>query len=350
MDIFASSDLAPTHPKRLQTFGFDMLFCLIAGIAYGFAFIPLTHMNHLLGQSNHLGWQSALAIVSLSLCLCALPSHTGKRTGLLMILFGLGCYSIGTSWVYISIHTYGQTAAPLAVGLTALFIIALAMIQAFPWFFYPWLSGKKINTTWHGALRLAIVTALCWVIAGLLLTYIGTGFPWLLPGYVIQLGLLRQGWLPLIGIHGWDFLLLFLLSLCVSAGKHLIGANIHDFRFKPIWPLYLIVLLGLSIFIGVGFNMARWQWTKPLTSSTQFRLIQGAVPQRMKWDASYLLNILNNYDRLSQDTPSKTIVIWPEGAIPAVNTEVQPFIDYLQKVSQKQDLSFVIGIPLVDEN
>ena len=44
------------------------------------------------------------------------------RSWLLGWWFGVGKYAVGASWVYVSIHTYGQAPAPLALGLVALFV------------------------------------------------------------------------------------------------------------------------------------------------------------------------------------------------------------------------------------
>ena len=44
--------------------------------------------------------------------------------------FGLGFWGAGVSWVYVSIHTYGNASAPLAALLTALFVLALALLFA----------------------------------------------------------------------------------------------------------------------------------------------------------------------------------------------------------------------------
>jgi apolipoprotein N-acyltransferase len=353
----------------------DAILCVLAGLSFGFAFVPLTEVNNLLAQSNHLMWQTVLAILGVCLWLAVLPRHSGKRTALLTGFFGVGSYAIGTSWVYISIHTYGQTAMSLAIGLTALFVIALAVIQALPWLFYPKLAGTQAEFNWINAIRAAFSTAVCWIIAELLLTYIGTGFPWLFPGYVIQLGVLRQGWLPLLGIHGWDFLLLFNLSLLVALGgdvatrisrmhcaflRHLAPhphttreGNIHVATTKhpsACWPLYPITLLSLALLIGLGVWASTWHWTRELPKPLNLRLVQGAIPQRMKWDTSYLLKILDSYDRLSLGAAPGSLIVWPEGSIPAVDTEVQPFIDYLQKVNQTHKVSFVVGIPLSRED
>src|SRR3990167_9683710 len=46
-------------------------------------------------------------------------------------LFGLGFFGTGTSWVYISIHHFGNANAPLAVLITFLLCAFLALFFGF---------------------------------------------------------------------------------------------------------------------------------------------------------------------------------------------------------------------------
>src|SRR3990167_11300632 len=45
--------------------------------------------------------------------------------------FGLGFFTVGTSWIYISIHQFGNAAIPLAALLTALVIFIVSFYFAF---------------------------------------------------------------------------------------------------------------------------------------------------------------------------------------------------------------------------
>lgn len=42
-------------------------------------------------------------------------------------LFGLGFFIIGTSWVYISIHTYGNASTAISILITGLLMMLLAL-------------------------------------------------------------------------------------------------------------------------------------------------------------------------------------------------------------------------------
>ena len=81
-------------------------------------------------------------------------------------LFGLGMFGVGVYWVYISIHQYGNTAAPLAVLLSALFVMLLAL--------YPALQGYCfVRFFRHRSVALGF--ACTWVFAELLRSTLFTG-------------------------------------------------------------------------------------------------------------------------------------------------------------------------------
>lgn len=355
---------------------------LLAGLLYGLAFLPLTHSRDALAQANDLHLSTVLAILGLMLWLYSIVGQNRRQVWLLTLVFGLSSYALAASWVYISIHTFGQSPAWLAFGLTLLFIVALALIQALPWLCYPRTISFAVNSgpfaphptdavkavkslgrkplTLSAALYLALIAAILWLCSELLLTYVGTGFPWLLPGYVIDIHHLRQGWLPLIGVHGFDALLIFILQLWVIIvrydiplhGRH--PATITKSISSSIPYLKSRLLLTtLTLLITVGFiggaKLLIKPWTKPMPQAHQLLLVQGAIAQTLKWDSDYLLMILQRYYDLSRHAPAGTIVIWPEGAIPAFNTQVQPFLDDLQQQAHQKSLAFIVGLPWVKQ-
>ncbi len=47
-------------------------------------------------------------------------------------LFGFGFFGAGASWVYVSIHHFGNANVPLAVLITVLFVFCTGFIYCFP--------------------------------------------------------------------------------------------------------------------------------------------------------------------------------------------------------------------------
>jgi apolipoprotein N-acyltransferase len=121
-------------------------------------------------------------------------------------VFGLGFFGIGASWVYVSIHEFGNTAAPLAIIFTTLFVAVLALFPAIQgWLFakiYPKPSLAKALLAFP-----ALWTLMEWVRSWIL-----SGFPWLLLG-ASQVTSPLRGFAPIIGEYGISLIVAFSSAL-----------------------------------------------------------------------------------------------------------------------------------------
>src|SRR5690606_41710184 len=77
-----------------------------------------------------------LSLVSPALLALLLIDLRGARGFVRSFVFGLGMFGVGTSWVFRSIYDFGFASLPLALLLTALFVIGLALVFALPFYFY----------------------------------------------------------------------------------------------------------------------------------------------------------------------------------------------------------------------
>jgi apolipoprotein N-acyltransferase len=121
-------------------------------------------------------------------------------------LFGLGLFGSGASWVYVSIHVYGNAGVPLAV-LAYPDVLRLA-----------WRSCTRCSPGCTCAWCARSRAACCWVLrpCGLgewLRSWLLTGFPWLYLGYA-HVDTWLSGWAPITGVYGLSFAVAFTAS-CV---------------------------------------------------------------------------------------------------------------------------------------
>ncbi|MGP9574022.1 MULTISPECIES: apolipoprotein N-acyltransferase [unclassified Halomonas] len=288
------------------------LFQLLAALAAG-GFTTLT------ASPFELWW---LGPVAIGLLYTGLHTLTPAQAALKGWLYGVALFASGTSWVYVSIHDYGYTGVPLAVFLTALFVSVLALFYAGTfWLYRRFTSAKLAFVSFAGA----------WVLGEVLRTYLFTGFPWLLlgSGYVDSP---LAAWAPVGGVY--------LLSLWVA----LSGAFIAELLLRRQWwtlvPLAAIWLIPLAL---------PQQWTTPAGEPTRVALLQGNLPQLLKWTPEGQREAANTYSQLTREVADEVdLIIWPETALPMMETQARPVLERVQ-ANLPTDVALLTGIVQRDE-
>lgn len=153
-----------------------------------------------------------------------------------------------------------------------------------------------------------------WILADYALIYFPVnGFPWLNPAYSQGHYLSFFQWLPLTGIFGLTFFI-----YCTNV---LFFECLHAWKTKDRNSLLhcgslFFVLLVMSIAASVGCQI--FQEKRQSTGSVNIGLIQGNIPQDMKWDSSKAQSNFKIYADLSYKarTYGADFIIWPETAYP----------------------------------
>ena len=220
----------------------------------------------------------------------------GWRAFLVGWCFGVGKYGVGASWIYVSIHVYGPTPAPLAAALVALFVAALAVVAGTGGWLFHRLRAGTAGGVWLDAGHFAWI----WLATEWTLTWLLTGFPWLFAGYgFIDTPL--AGYAPLGGV--------FLVSLAAV--------------LSAVWALaaawskrWLGAAVAIAAIWAGGWLLGMVSWTQR-TEPRTVALVQGNLPQEMKWTPEGWRAALARYEALSAPLWGRDIVFWPEAAIPA---------------------------------
>jgi apolipoprotein N-acyltransferase len=153
-------------------------------------------------------------------------------------------------------------------------------------------------------------------------SWIFTGFPWLAIGYSQAAPSPLNGFAPLLGVHG--------LSLLLA----LSGALLLRWRSG----LVFMVLIGLA-----GFGLGQIAWTTPLGAPISVALIQGNVPQEMKFRPEAFTRTLELYRSLLEENPAQLVVL-PETAIPAFFDQLPAhYIDALKSAAQHHSGDIILG-------
>lgn len=214
------------------------------------------------------------------------------RSALLGFVWGLGFFLTGVSWVYVSLHDVGGMPLPLAALATFLFCAYLSLYPALAAYLARrWQSGAPVAD--------AALAAGVWTLADWLRGWVLTGFPWLATGYSqVPAGPLA-GFAPLVGVYGVGLLLAFAAGLAAYGGR----------RKLP---------LGLAAAVlAAGFGLRGLAWTEPVGEPVAVSLVQGNIPQSIKWEPGHLQQSIDAYSRLVAAHPAQLTVL-PETAIPLI--------------------------------
>ena len=231
------------------------------------------------------------------------------------LAFGLGFFLTGVSWVYVSLSVFGGMPWWLAGLAASLFCAVMAVFPALAgWLFKRW---QPVDP-WRQALFFAaLIAAVDW-----LRSWIFTGFPWLVAGYSQAPPSPLAGFAPLLGVHG----LSLLVALC--------GALL--LRWKS-------GLAFLAVTAAIGLGLQQVPWTEPVGEPISVALIQGNIPQEMKFRPEAFLRTLNLYQRLVAENPAQ-LTLLPETAVPAFFDQLPPdYAEFLKSAAQRHGGDLVFG-------
>jgi apolipoprotein N-acyltransferase len=100
----------------------------------------------------------------------------------------------------------------------------------------------------------------------------------------------------------------------------------------------------LALWAG-GFALKQVAWTEPVGAPITVSLLQGNVPQDLKWREDRVIPTLNTYRRLTETSSAKLIIL-PETALPLFLQQVpEDYLNALAAHARAQDGDILIGIP-----
>lgn len=246
-------------------------------------------------------------------------------------LFGIGYFGTGVYWVFISIHQFGGVPNFLAFLITSAMVLFLAL--------FPSSVGYLATRFFDNNKSLKLICALpaLWVLSEWVRSWVFTGFPWLLAGYSQTNSPLR-GYAPIFSVYG--------VTLAMTLSSGLLINSLCNFKQKAYYRSYLSLFALISIWI-LGNLLNLIPWSKPIGSPLPVSLVQGNIPQQLKWSPDHLKLSFDRYESLTQPLWAKNqIIIWPEAAIPLSLQAAADFIKNMDEKALAEGAHLVLGIPI----
>ncbi|MDR1849030.1 MAG: apolipoprotein N-acyltransferase [Zoogloeaceae bacterium] len=248
--------------------------------------------------------------------------ENGKRAFLMGFCYGLGLFLGGVSWIYVSLSDFAAIPSPLAALMTLLFSSVLAFFPALAaYVFY------RLARAIPASFVTPFVFAGCFTLGELLRGSVLTGFPWLALGYS-QADSPLAGYASIVGVYGVGF--------CAA----LTAVWLATLRQKH-WRTYLVCF----ILWGGGLALAQIEWTSPEGEPISVTLLQGNVPQSLKWQPGQLAETLSLYRDMILEHPAQ-LVLLPETAFPTFLDRLPPeYLAELRGALTDVGGDLLLGIP-----
>jgi len=241
--------------------------------------------------------------------------------------FGAGLFGTGVSWVYVSLHDFGMMPAPLAAVGTVAFCAILALYPAAAgWCLVRLRPGRPAGA--------ALAFSALWTLFEWLRGWVFTGVPWLAIGYS-QAGSPLAGFAPVAGVYGVSF-------------ATALGSGLLYLLLSGRWRTRVVCAVALVLVFGAGHLFRQISWTMPQGAPVQVALLQGNIPQDLKFQTGRYAATLATYRRLIAASRARLIVL-PETAIPRFLDAVDP--EYLKDIARtavERNADVLIGVPIRD--
>ena len=245
-----------------------------------------------------------LPVLALAVLFALLARTSNSRAGFLIgLAFGLGLFGAGVSWIYISLSVYGNMMAWLAALATLLFCLVLALFPAV-------VGALQARCAEDRTTRLLLVLPALWVLLEWTRGWLFTGFPWLAMGYSQVPHSPLAGFAPLLGVYGVSLL------MAMAAGLLVWTAQAWRNRVHLLWGV-----CGLAALLVSSQALRQIDWTTPVGKPTSVALLQGNIPQDLKWQPEKVVDTLLLYARMAEAHPAQLIVM-PETALPLFESEL----------------------------
>lgn len=293
-----------------------------------------------LAQAAALAWpwggapQWGLQLASL-VALAALlhPGMPWRRAAALGGLFATAWLAGTFWWLFISMHTYGGLAAPLAVAA----VLGLAVFLASYYALVLGLFSALAPAHRAGA---AMVFGAMWLLAELARGTWWTGFPWGAGGYAHVQGplaaLARN-----VGVYGISLVAAVLAMLLAQVRR-------SDWRNPRAWALLVLVVVVLAA-LAQQRQQALASPDANTAAPLTLALLQGNIPQDEKFQPGSGVPLALQWYGDQLHHAQADLVVAPETAIALLPQQLSP--GYLEAIEQQYTRgaqAALVGIPLGD--
>ena len=182
-----------------------------------------------------------------------------------------------------------------------------------------------------------------WVLLEYIRSHLFTGFPWALLGYSQYLNLPVIQIADITGAAGISFLVMMVNVLIYSVISR--KSSVVSSKQRCLLPVLLL-------FITLVYGYFKIYYLPLITYHLPLKIsvIQGNIPQELKWDISSRSYILDRYIQLTEKAVAlkPDLIIWPEASTPGLLGENNWGFEEVFDLSKKAKIPLLIGSVVKD--
>ncbi|MGH7906021.1 MAG: apolipoprotein N-acyltransferase [Candidatus Binataceae bacterium] len=267
---------------------FRLALTVVSGVALGLAFPRF--------DLNLLAWVAFIPL------LYALEDQPLKDVFGYGWLQGFACFVLSLYWIVITLHTFAGIPLPIAV-LPMLLLAGVMAIYSAVAFWASEFTARRLR------IPLFITLPIIWTGVEWVRSFFPIGFPWNLVGYTAYRNLDLIQFAEVTGVYGISALILFF------------NAVLYAVLFRRYTPRAQTASLGAltaMILAAVIFGSLRVHQLEhaPAKGELRIAMVQGDIPQSIKWNPEYLRSSFKVYVTQSEVAAKQKpdLIVWPEAA------------------------------------
>lgn len=267
---------------------FRVILALLSGLMLAAAF-PKADLNLL-------AW---IAFVPL---LYAIAGEPSRRVFLWAWLQGFVCYVGSVYWIAETLHNFTSLPVDLAILPMLLLAGVMALFTATAFCVADFVAVRL-------SIPIVITLPVAWTAIEWVRTYFPIGFPWNLLGYAAYRNLELIQFAEFTGVYGVSALIIF-----TNAVIYVIASRTYSWRIQAISLGALTAIMAAAFIFGVfrirGLTVEQEQ------GSLQIAMVQGDIPQSIKWDPKFLGSSFSVYVDQTENAAKRgaDLIVWPEAA------------------------------------
>jgi len=276
---------------------------------------------------------SFLAWIALIPMLVALEGSTPRTAFRIGMTCGFTAYAFVLYWLNIVFTHYGHLPWVVSVPVYLLLVLWLAMFYG--------LSTTIARMGELAGIKAAFTLPVAWVAFDFIRSFLFSGFAWAMLGHsqfrtlpLIQIA-------DLAGVYGITMLIVLANVVLHRAVRAVSGAGV-SYPVKS--AIVVLILFTGTLFYGFSrLNEPESSSSKPL----RVALIQGNIPQDVKWSPQFREKTVAVYERLTREAAKDGVdlIVWPESAVPFFFQDDAFQAERIRNLARELNAHLLLGSP-----